>query len=100
MYAVIATGGKQYKVAKDQSLKIEMLEGDVGKKIELPALMISDGKQVLVGAPYIDKRMVQAEIIGHGRHKKVKIVKMRRRKHSRKQMGHRQYFTEIKITAI
>lgn len=100
MYAVIATGGKQYRVAEGQNLKVEMLEANVGDKIELPMLMVSDGQQVVIGTPYIENRKVQAEVVGQGRHKKIHIIKMRRRKHSRKQMGHRQYFTEIKVTSI
>lgn len=100
MYAVIATGGKQYRVTEGQSLKIEMLDAKIGDKIELPALMAFKDKKLVIGTPHIDNHKVQLEVINHGRGKKIKILKMRRRKHYRKQMGHRQYFTEVKVIAI
>lgn len=100
MYAVIATGGKQYKVVEGETLKIEKLPVEVGGKVEFPVLMVMKDKEITLGAPYLDNRKVSAEVVAHGRGKKVKIVKMRRRKHSRKQMGHRQDFTEVKISAI
>lgn len=101
MYAVITTGGKQYKVAKGQTIKVEKLLADIGGVVEFPVLMIADDNdKTTFGAPHISGRTVSAEVVSHGRHAKVKIVKMRRRKHSRKQMGHRQYFTEVKVTEI
>jgi len=100
MYAVIASGGKQYKVAIGQTLKVEKLPTDVGGTVQFPMLLTADGDKVTMGAPHIAGKMVSAEVISHGRGEKVRIIKMRRRKHFRKQMGHRQDFTEVKVTAI
>lgn len=100
MYAVIEAGGRQFKVAEGQELDIEKLTAEVGEKVEFPVLLVADGDQVTVGAPYVTNGKVNAEVIAHGRGDKVKIVKMRRRKHYRKQMGHRQWFTTVKITGI
>lgn len=99
MYAVIASGGKQYKVTEGQTLKLEKIEKEIGDKIEIPVLMIADNDKFTLGSD-IKGKMVSAEVVGHGRGEKIKIIKMRRRKHFRKQMGHRQYFTEVKVTAI
>jgi large subunit ribosomal protein L21 len=101
MYAVIKTGGKQYRVQEGDILKIEELAVDVGSKVDFAEiLMIGDGEKFTCGTPFLAKTTVQAEVISHGRHKKIKIIKFRRRKHHMKQMGHRQNFTQIKITAI
>ncbi|MGQ3892164.1 50S ribosomal protein L21 [Legionella sp. CNM-4043-24] len=101
MYAVIKTGGKQYRVKEGDVIKLELLSGDVGSEVSFAdVLMISDGDNVTVGAPFIAKAAVKALVMEHGRHKKVKIIKFRRRKHHMKQMGHRQYYTQVKITAI
>ncbi len=101
MYAVIKTGGKQYKVIEGQTLKVEKLNAEEGSSIDLnEVLMIADGEDVKLGAPFIDGGKVTATIASHGRAKKVTIVKFKRRKHHRKQMGHRQSFTEIKIEKI
>lgn len=101
MYAVIKTGGKQYTVKEGDVLKVELLPDDAGKTIEFAeVLMLTDGDKVTCGTPFIDKAIVKAEVIDHGRHKKIKIIKFRRRKHHKKQMGHRQYYTQVKITAI
>lgn len=101
MYAVIKTGGKQYRVTEGQTLKVEKLDADQGSNIELDeVLMVADGENVKIGAPYIDGGKVTATVEGHGRGDKVTIIKFRRRKHHRKQMGHRQHFTAIKITGI
>lgn len=100
MYAVISTGGKQYKVAEGETLKIAKLVAEIGDKVEFPVLMIARDKNIEVGGAHLSKRKVSAEVIGHGRGDKIKIIKMRRRKHSRKQMGHRQDFTEVKVTAL
>lgn len=99
MYAVIATGGKQFKVAEGQQLKIEKLPLDVGADVEFPVLMVVKDEKIQVGAPYLTSK-VKAVVVGHGRGEKVKIVKFRRRKHHRKQMGHRQDYTEVKISTI
>lgn len=101
MYAVIKTGGKQYRVKEGELLKIEKLPGDVGSEINFSeVLMIANDDNVSFGAPFINNAAVTAEVIAHGRHKKIKIIKFRRRKHHMKHMGHRQYYTQIKITAI
>ncbi|MCK5336615.1 MAG: 50S ribosomal protein L21 [Gammaproteobacteria bacterium] len=101
MYAVIATGGKQYKVTEGLTLRVEKLEGDAGAAVDLDkVLMIADGSDVKIGTPYLDGSKVSATIKSQGRAKKVEIMKFRRRKHSQKRTGHRQYYTEIEITSI
>ena len=101
MYAVIATGGKQYKVAKGETLRVEKLDGEAGDSIELGrVLMVADGDKIAVGSPVLDKASVTATIKSQGRGDKVEIVKFRRRKHSRSQMGHRQSYTEVEVTDI
>ncbi|OUR68176.1 50S ribosomal protein L21 [Bermanella sp. 47_1433_sub80_T6] len=101
MYAVIVTGGKQYRVEEGETLKVEKIESATGESIELEqVLLIGNGDDVKIGQPVVEGAKVTAEIVAHGRHKKVKIIKFRRRKHSMKQMGHRQWFTELKITSI
>ncbi len=101
MYAVIATGGKQYKVTKGETLRVEKLEGDEGSTVKLDqVLMVADGDKVSVGTPVLDKASVTARIKAQGRGDKVEIIKFRRRKHSRSQMGHRQSYTEIEVTDI
>jgi len=100
MYAVIATGGKQYKVAPGEILKVEKLEADIGQTVEFPALMVSNDKELKVGAPFVSGAKVKASVVEQGRGDKVLIVKFRRRKHHRKQMGHRQSYTAVKITEI
>jgi large subunit ribosomal protein L21 len=101
MYAVIATGGKQYKVTKGETLRVEKLAGEEGSTLKLDnVLMVADGDKVSVGTPMLDKATVTAKIMAHGRGKKVEIIKFRRRKHSRRQMGHRQSYTEIEVTDI
>ncbi len=99
MYAVIQTGGKQYRVTEGQTLKVEKLELEVGGSLDIDkVLMVADGDKVTVGTPYAGK--VTAKILSHGRDKKVTIIKFRRRKHSRKKQGHRQSYTEIEISSI
>ena len=101
MYAVFKTGGKQYKVFEGETLKIEKLEVEPGKKVTFnEVLMIADGENVQVGSPLLDKASVEAKVISQGKGKKVNILKFRRRKHSMKQQGHRQLFTEIQIGKI
>lgn len=101
MYAVIVTGGKQYRVAEGDSLKVEKLAADEGASVEFDkVLMVVDGDNIKVGAPYVDGGKVSATVERHGRGDKVKIVKFRRRKHYRKQLGHRQHYTQLKITGI
>lgn len=101
MYAVIKSGGKQYKVEKGDKLKVEKLDTEAGENIDISdVLMLIDGENVTVGTPLVEGAKVSATVESHGRGPKVKIVKFRRRKHHRKQMGHRQAYTEISITDI
>jgi large subunit ribosomal protein L21 len=101
MYAVIKTGGKQYRVAQGETLKIETVAGDVGSAVVLDkVLMVGEGDKVTVGKPLVNGASVQATIVSHGRGDKVKIFKMRRRKHYQKRQGHRQNYTEIRIDGI
>jgi large subunit ribosomal protein L21 len=101
MYALLVTGGKQYKVAKGDSLKIESLPGEVGAIVEFDkVLMVANGANINIGTPFIENTKVIGEIVAHGRKEKVNIIKFRRRKHHIKRMGHRQNYTQIKITDI
>jgi large subunit ribosomal protein L21 len=101
MYAVIKTGGKQYRVSAGETLKIETVAGDVGSEIVLDkVLMVADGDKLNVGKPLVDGASVKATIVSHGRGDKIKIFKMRRRKHYQKHQGHRQNYTEIRIDGI
>ncbi len=101
MYAVIATGGKQYRVIKGETLRVEKLVGEEGAKIELDGvLMVVDGDKVEIGTPTLAKGTVSARIKSHGRGKKIEIIKFRRRKYSKTQAGHRQSYTEIEVTDI
>ena len=101
MYAVIKTGGKQYRVAAGEKLKIEQIPAVVGAEITLDQiLMVGEGESVQIGAPLIAGASVKATVLSQGRHDKVKIFKMRRRKHYQKHQGHRQNYTEIRIDGI
>ena len=101
MYAVIKSGGKQYRVAEGQTLKLEKLEVATGETSEFDeVLLVVNGETVNVGAPLVSGAKVTAEVISHGRAKKVNIIKFKRRKHHIKRQGHRQWFTEVKITGI
>lgn len=101
MYAVFQSGGKQHRVTEGQTVRLEKLEAATGDTVEFEqVLMLSDGEKVTIGAPFVAGSKVTAEVISHGRGDKVKIVKFRRRKHSRTQMGHRQWYTEVKITRV
>jgi len=101
MYAVIRTGGKQYKVAAGGKLKVESLPAEVGSEIVIDdVLMVADGDSIKVGTPVLAGASVKATVLAHGRGEKVMIFKMRRRKHYRKTQGHRQNFTEIRIDGI
>ncbi len=101
MYAVFQSGGKQHRVSEGQTLRLEKLDAETGASIEFDSvLLVANGEEVTVGAPFVTGGKVTAEVVTHGRGDKIKIVKFRRRKHSRKQMGHRQWFTEVKITGI
>jgi large subunit ribosomal protein L21 len=101
MYAVIKTGGKQYRVAAGEKLKIEQIPAEVGTEITLDQiLMVGEGETVKIGAPLVSGASVKATVLSQGRHKKVTIFKMRRRKHYQKHQGHRQNYTEILIDGI
>jgi large subunit ribosomal protein L21 len=101
MYAVIKTGGKQYKVAAGEKLKIEQIPADIGSDITLDqVLAVGEGASLKVGDPLVNGAAVMATVVSQGRHDKVKIFKMRRRKHYQKHQGHRQNFTEILIKSI
>ena len=101
MYAVIKTGGKQYRVVQGETLKIETVAGDVGGEIVLDkVLAVGDGAGLKIGKPMLEGATVKATIISNGRHDKVTIFKMRRRKHYQKHQGHRQNYTEIRIDGI
>lgn len=101
MYAVFSTGGKQYRASEGDILRVEKLDVEKGATLELDhVLMVGEGDDVRIGAPIVDGGKVTAEVIDHGRGEKIRIIKFRRRKHHMKQMGHRQYYTEIKITGI
>lgn len=101
MYAVFKSGGKQHRVVEGETLKLEKLEIATGDAIEFDeVLMVANGDDVKIGAPVLAGAKVTAEVISHGRGDKVKIIKFRRRKHSMKRQGHRQWYTEVKITGI
>ena len=101
MYAVIKTGGKQYRVAAGEKLKIEQIPAEVGAEVTLDqVLMVGEGESVKIGAPLVEGAVVKATVLAQGRHDKVKIFKMRRRKHYQKHQGHRQNYTEIRIDGI
>ncbi len=101
MYAVIKTGGKQYRVSAGDKLKIEKLEAEIGSEITFDqVLMVGDGADIKMGAPMLRGAMVTATVLNQARGDKIKIFKMRRRKHYRKSQGHRQYFTEVQIGGI
>jgi large subunit ribosomal protein L21 len=101
MYAVIRTGGKQYKVAVGEKIKIEQIAADVGQEIVIDqVLAVGDGADLKVGTPLVAGASVKATVLAQGRHDKVRIFKMRRRKHYQKRQGHRQDFTEIQVRAV
>ncbi|MBT3888594.1 MAG: 50S ribosomal protein L21 [Nitrosomonadaceae bacterium] len=101
MYAVIKTGGKQYRVVAGEKIRVEQILAEIGSEIEIDqVLMVSDGDKTSMGRPLVDGATVKATVLGQGRHDKVRIFKMRRRKHYQKHQGHRQNYTEIQITGI
>ena len=99
MYAVVRTGGKQYKVTKDTVLKVESLTGDVGTKLDLEVLMLG-GDKPKFGAPLVAGASVQCEIVEHGQGEKVIAFKKKRRKNTHRKRGHRQHFTAVKVLGI
>ena len=101
MYAVIVTGGRQYRVMQGETLRVEKLEGEVGAAIKFDqVLLVGSGEDISLGTPHVGGASVAAKIVSHGRGDKIRIIKFRRRKHHQKQMGHRQYYTEIEIGEI
>lgn len=101
MYAVIVSGGKQHRVTEGEVLRLEKIEVATGETVDFDkVLLVANGDDVKIGAPVVDGAKVSAEVVAHGRADKVKIVKFRRRKHSMKRQGHRQWYTEVKITGI
>lgn len=101
MYAVIKNGGKQHRVTEGETLRVEKLDIATGENLTInEVLLVGEGDSIKIGAPYVDGSSVTAEVVNHGRADKINIVKFNRRKHYRKQMGHRQWFTELKITGI
>jgi large subunit ribosomal protein L21 len=101
MYAVIVTGGRQYRVAQGEVLRVEKIAADVGAEVKLDqVLLVGEGEGVTVGAPLVAGALVTAKVKSHGRADKIRIVKFRRLKHYRKEMGHRQHYTEIEIVGI
>ena len=100
-YAVIKTGGKQYRVVAGEKIKVEQIPADVGAEIIIDqVLMVGEGESVKIGTPLVSGAKVTAKVVSHGRHDKVRIFKMRRRKHYQKRQGHRQNFTELQIGSI
>ncbi|WP_445619605.1 50S ribosomal protein L21 [Kushneria sp. Sum13] len=100
MYAVIKSGGKQYRVQEGQRIKLEKLDAATGDSIDFDQVLMIGGDDVKIGAPLVSGAVVKAEVVSHGRGEKVHILKFRRRKHSMKRQGHRQWYTEVKITGI
>ena len=101
MYAVIQTGGKQYRVSEGSTVKVEKINADQGASVELDqVLLVADGEDVKVGTPYLAGGKVTATVKSHGRGDKVRIIKFRRRKHHMKRQGHRQWYTELEVTGI
>ncbi len=101
MYAVIKSGGKQHRVVEGETLKLEKIEAETGATIEFDeVLLVGEGESVTIGEPLVSGAKVTAEVIAQARHKKVNIIKFKRRKHHMKRAGHRQWYTEVKITGI
>jgi large subunit ribosomal protein L21 len=101
MYAVIKTGGKQYKVAAGEKIKVEQIAADVGQEIVIDqVLAVGNGADLKIGSPLVAGASVKATVVAQGKHDKVRIFKMRRRKHYQKSQGHRQCFTELQIDAV
>ena len=101
MYAVIKTGGKQYRVSEGDTLKIEKLDVEAGENVEFDqVLAVGDGEDLTLGTPLVDGGTVSATVKSHGRHDKIRVIKFRRRKHYMRRQGHRQHYTEVEITKI
>ena len=100
MYAVIESGGKQHRVIEGETLKLEKIDVPTGDSVEFDRVLMVGGDTVKIGTPLVEGGKVTAEVVSHGRHDKIKIVKFNRRKHYRRETGHRQWYTEVKITGI
>jgi large subunit ribosomal protein L21 len=101
MYAIFESGGKQHRVVEGETLKLEKIEVPTGGTVEFDKVyLVAKGEDIKIGAPVVEGAKVTAEVVAHGRGDKVKIIKFKRRKHSMKRQGHRQWFTEVKITGI
>lgn len=101
MYAVFQSGAKQHRVSEGQTVRLEKLDIATGEVIQFEQiLIIANNENIKIGAPFVDGGKINAKVVAHGRNEKIKIVKFRRRKHCRKQQGHRQWFTDVKITNI
>jgi large subunit ribosomal protein L21 len=101
MYAVIKTGGKQYKVAAGEKIKVEQIAAELGQEITIEqVLAVGEGAELKVGTPWVAGASVKATVVAHGKHDKVRIFKMRRRKHYQKHGGHRQQYTELQIASV
>ncbi|MGB0187336.1 MAG: 50S ribosomal protein L21 [Aequoribacter sp.] len=100
MYAVIVSGGKQHRVVEGETLKLEKIEAATGESVEFDQVLMVGGDSVKIGTPTLEGAKVTAEVVAQGRHDKVRIMKFNRRKHHMKQAGHRQWYTEVKITSI
>ncbi|WP_457913812.1 50S ribosomal protein L21 [Candidatus Gillettellia adelgis] len=101
MYAVFQSGGKQHRVSENQTIRLEKLDIAIGKTVEFThVLMIVHGDNIKIGTPFVDGGKINATVIAHDRGEKIKIIKFRRRKHYRKQQGHRQHFIHLKINSI
>ena len=100
MYAVIEAGGKQHRVVEGETLKLEKIDAATGDTVEFDQVLMVGGDDIKICTPVVAGSKVTAEVVAHGRHKKVKIIKFNRRKHYRRETGHRQWFTEVKITGI
>lgn len=101
MYAVIKTGGKQYRVASGDKIKVEQITADIGQELTIDqVLAVGNGSDLKIGAPLVSGATVKVKVVSHGKHEKVRIFKLRRRKHYQKHQGHRQQYTELEIGAI
>jgi large subunit ribosomal protein L21 len=101
MYAVIQSGGKQHRVQEGEVVRLEKIEQETGATVEFDkVLLVADGEDVKIGAPYVEGAKVSAEVVAHGRGKKINIIKFKRRKHHMKHQGHRQWYTEVRIKGI
>lgn len=100
MFAVVQTGGKQYNVTENDVIRVEKLNSDVGSKVNLDVLLVSDGKKTVAGTPVVDKAEVVAEVLAHGKGEKIVVFKYKPKKNVRSKQGHKQPWTEIKIVSI